>query len=67
MDVSSLASYDGLIVGAPTWNTGADSERSGTSWDDVLGNIAGLLSALLEVLLHLCAAHVKILTVAVRQ
>ncbi|EIE22982.1 flavodoxin IsiB [Coccomyxa subellipsoidea C-169] len=42
VDVSSLASYDGLIVGAPTWNTGADSERSGTSWDDVLGNIAGL-------------------------
>lgn len=42
VDVSSLASFDGLIVGAPTWNTGADTERSGTSWDDVLGNISGL-------------------------
>ncbi|BDA49915.1 Flavodoxin [Coccomyxa sp. Obi] len=27
VDVSSLASFDGLIVGAPTWNTGADTER----------------------------------------
>ena len=45
VDLSSLASYDGLIVGAPTWNTGADSERSGTSWDDVLGNIAGAFPA----------------------
>jgi flavodoxin I len=27
---------DSLIVGAPTWNTGADTERSGTSWDDWL-------------------------------
>ncbi len=41
VDVSSLGSYDGLIVGAPTWNTGADTERSGTSWDDVLGSISG--------------------------
>ncbi len=41
VDVSSLASFDGLIVGAPTWNTGADTERSGTSWDDVLGSISG--------------------------
>jgi hypothetical protein len=32
---------DGLIVGAPTWNTGADKGRSGTAWDDVLGQIAG--------------------------
>lgn len=24
---------DGLIVGAPTWHTGSDTERSGTSWD----------------------------------
>jgi flavodoxin I len=27
--------YDGLIVGTPTWNTGADSERSGTAWDEL--------------------------------
>ena len=30
-----------LQVGAPTWNTGADSERSGTGWDDVLNDISG--------------------------
>jgi len=40
--VSSLADFDGLIVGAPTWNTGADEMRSGTAWDDVLEEIAGL-------------------------
>eukprot|EP00980_Cylindrotheca_fusiformis_P013772 scaffold3556_cov190-Cylindrotheca_fusiformis.AAC.7 len=27
--------YDSLIVGTPTWNTGADSERSGTGWDEL--------------------------------
>eukprot|EP00594_Rhizosolenia_setigera_P000883 CAMPEP_0178950596 /NCGR_PEP_ID=MMETSP0789-20121207/6744_1 /TAXON_ID=3005 /ORGANISM="Rhizosolenia setigera, Strain CCMP 1694" /LENGTH=278 /DNA_ID=CAMNT_0020631347 /DNA_START=88 /DNA_END=924 /DNA_ORIENTATION=+ len=27
--------YDALIVGTPTWNTGADSERSGTGWDEM--------------------------------
>lgn len=27
---------EALIVGAPTWNTGADEQRSGTSWDDWL-------------------------------
>jgi len=27
---------DYLIVGAPTWHTDAESERSGTSWDDWL-------------------------------
>ena len=26
----------GLIVGAPTWHTDADTERSGTTWDDWL-------------------------------
>ena len=36
-DVSGdIAGYDGLIVGAPTWNTNADSERSGTEWDEFL-------------------------------
>merc|ERR1711937_634697 len=32
VSVSSLGDYDGLIVGAPTWHTDADEERSGTSW-----------------------------------
>ncbi len=41
VDVSTLVDYDGLVVGAPTWNTGADSERSGTGWDDVLSDISG--------------------------
>jgi len=27
---------DSLIVGAPTWNTNADEQRSGTSWDEWL-------------------------------
>ena len=30
-----FAEYDALVVGTPTWNTGADSERSGTGWDEV--------------------------------
>jgi flavodoxin I len=27
--------YDTLVVGTPTWNTGADTERSGTGWDEL--------------------------------
>jgi len=42
IDADDLADYDGLIVGCPTWNTGADEMRSGTAWDDVLEDIAGL-------------------------
>ncbi|KAL7458987.1 hypothetical protein ACHAWC_011039 [Mediolabrus comicus] len=30
-----FAKYDALVVGTPTWNTGADTERSGTGWDEV--------------------------------
>lgn len=41
-DIASLTGFDGLIVGAPTWNTGADEMRSGTSWDDVLEQIGGM-------------------------
>ena len=38
-----VAGYDGLIVGAPTWHTGADTERSGTAWDDfIYGDLTGL-------------------------
>lgn len=32
---SVFNSYSSLIVGTPTWNTGADTERSGTGWDEV--------------------------------
>jgi len=31
-----LMAFDGLLVGAPTWHTGADEERSGTAWDEFL-------------------------------
>jgi len=32
---SEFMKYDVLIVGTPTWNTGAEKERSGTGWDEV--------------------------------
>lgn len=35
---SDVEASSALIVGSPTWHTGADSERSGTSWDDWLYN-----------------------------
>jgi flavodoxin I len=44
-DVSAddIMACDSLIVGAPTWHTGADSERSGTAWDEFLyGDLEGL-------------------------
>jgi flavodoxin I len=31
-----IKNKDALIVGAPTWHTGADTERSGTQWDQWL-------------------------------
>jgi flavodoxin I len=37
-DDAEVAGHDSIIVGAPTWHTGADSERSGTSWDEWLYN-----------------------------
>ena len=42
VDVGDLAAYDGLIVGTPTWNTGADEFRSGRTWDDYLEDITDL-------------------------
>ena len=35
-DFKSVDGYDGFIFGAPTWNTGADSERSRTTFDSWL-------------------------------
>ncbi|KAG7341199.1 flavodoxin [Nitzschia inconspicua] len=32
---STFEKYDALIVGTPTWNTGSDTERSGTGWDEI--------------------------------
>lgn len=40
--VDSFRQYDALIVGTPTWNTGADVERSGTGWDELYyGKMSG--------------------------
>ena len=41
-NVSGMQAFDSLIVGAPTWNTGADEGRSGTAWDDVLDELGAL-------------------------
>ena len=32
---AEFVKHDALIVGTPTWNTGADTERSGTGWDEI--------------------------------
>merc|ERR1719362_925192 len=39
---ADLAGYDGLIIGSPTWNTGADEYRTGVAWDDLIDDIKGL-------------------------
>jgi flavodoxin I len=31
----NFGKYGSLIVGTPTWNTGAETERSGTGWDEI--------------------------------
>jgi hypothetical protein len=31
--------YKALVVGAPTWNTSSDSERSGTGWDSLYKDV----------------------------
>ena len=31
----AFGQHDALVVGTPTWNTGADSQRSGTNWDEL--------------------------------
>ena len=41
-DLKDLEKCTAFVVGAPTWHTGSDVGRSGTSWDDVLDNIDGL-------------------------
>ncbi len=41
-EASELLSHDGIICGIPTWNTGADTERSGTAWDSLLEEIGNL-------------------------
>ena len=38
-DGEDFSDLDGVIAGCPTWNTGADEYRSGTTWDDYLDTI----------------------------
>jgi flavodoxin I len=33
--VNLFKEHTALIVGTPTWNTGADTQRSGTGWDEI--------------------------------
>ena len=33
---ADVQAHDAIIIGAPTWHTGEDTERSGTSWDEWL-------------------------------
>lgn len=40
-DGEDFSELDGMIVGCPTWNTGADDMRSGTTWDEYLEAIQG--------------------------
>merc|ERR1719236_457460 len=42
VEPDAMTGYDGLIVGVPTWHTGADEQRSGTAWDDYLDQIKAL-------------------------
>lgn len=35
-DPAALLAYELLVIGSPTWNTDADKERSGTSWDEFI-------------------------------
>jgi flavodoxin I len=43
VDVGTINECDSLIIGAPTWHTGADTERSGTAWDEFLyGDLTSL-------------------------
>jgi len=55
----ALGGYDALIVGAPTWNTGADVQRSGTEWDEVVGTVSGMSLAGKKVAVFGCGDSVS--------
>ena len=40
--VSEFASAEALVCCIPTWNTGADEDRSGTAWDSYIKDISSL-------------------------
>lgn len=33
--IADIGKYSSVVVGTPTWNTGADTQRSGTGWDEL--------------------------------
>lgn len=39
-DAGVFTQHESLIVGTPTWNTGADSQRSGTGWDELYDSLS---------------------------
>jgi flavodoxin I len=43
-----FAEHGALVVGTPTWNTGADTERSGTGWDELYYSTFPDFKAILE-------------------
>merc|ERR1719335_1105201 len=36
VETDEVMGKDAIIIGAPTWHTGADKERTGTAWDEWL-------------------------------
>jgi len=45
---AAFSQHNALIVGTPTWNTGADFERSGTGWDELYYNKLPELKSVLD-------------------
>ncbi len=57
---AKFALYDSLVVGTPTWNTGADTERSGTGWDEIYYSemkVSNLAAAYVLVLVYWYVFH----------
>ena len=44
----AFSQHMALVVGTPTWNTGADTERSGTGWDELYYSTLPELNQVLE-------------------
>lgn len=38
-DLDAFSDLDAIICAVPTWNTGEETNRSGTAWDDILDKI----------------------------
>lgn len=44
----AFGKHDALVVGTPTWNTGSDTHRSGTGWDELYYNQLPQIRKVLE-------------------